>query len=261
MAIQRADSVQGNLIVATLTLDHPPANILNLEHVEALLDQVAGFADTPPHIVVLRGHGGRFSAGVDIAEHTPELMPKLLPSFHRLFRAMLEVPAVWIAAIEGYCLGGAAELALACDRVVAARDTQFGFPEIQVGCYPPVALALLGQKVGHGVAVEAILGGRARSVDYWEHRGVVHRVVESGDLSAGLSEEIASYQNQSPGVLALTIDALHRQSLDRWWEHLQTIEEHYLRELLPHPDVREGISAFLEKRTPHWLGTPPKGET
>ena len=113
-------------------------------------------------IVILRGSGRCFSTGVDIEQHTPELMPTLLPAFHEIFHRLLDLHAVTIAAVHSFCLGGAAELAFACDRVVAEETARLGFPEITVGCYPPVAIPLMARRIGQGRAAQMICG-----VAYW----------------------------------------------------------------------------------------------
>lgn len=258
MGIDRRDRQVGTLTVATVTIDHAPAGVLDLEHVRELsstLQQVR--ADDRARIVVLRGAGKVFSTGVDIRQHTAAGMPELLPAFHGLFDDLLGLPAVTIAAVHGRCLGGAAELAFACDRVLAEAGTEIGLPEIQLGCYPPVAIPLLAARLGVGRATEMILGGQPVPLETLAEWGLVHRIAKARGLEAAIDEECARYSRSSPAVVGMVAELLHEESRRLWGERIAAIEEFYLDVLLPHPDCAEGIAAFVEKRPPRWKG--PEG--
>ena len=95
-------------------------------------------------VIVLSGEGKAFSAGVDVAAHTPDKVEEMLAKFHAVIRALVATKKVTIAAVHGHCLGGGAELAMVCDMVFTAETSQWGFPEIKLGCYPPVACTALG---------------------------------------------------------------------------------------------------------------------
>ncbi len=109
------------------------------------------------------GEGKAFSAGVDVAAHTPDKVEEMLAKFHGVIRALVATKKVTIAAVHGHCLGGGAELAMVCDMVYTTEDAQWGFPEIKLGCYPPVACAALAAIVGQKRAAELILTGRTIS--------------------------------------------------------------------------------------------------
>src|SRR5258708_35695745 len=99
-------------------------------------------------VILFEGDSRAFSAGVDINAHLPEQIHEMLTSFHAVIRAIVASRKVTIAVVRGACLGGGAELALVCDMVYTARDATWGFPEIKLGCYPPVAAVALPSLVG-----------------------------------------------------------------------------------------------------------------
>ena len=114
-------------------------------------------------VVVIRGEGKAFSAGVEVAAHTPDRVEEMLTKFHAVIRALLNTKKVTIAAVHGHCLGGGAELAMVCDVVYTSTAARWGFPEIKLGCYPPVACTALAALVGQKRAAELILTGRTIS--------------------------------------------------------------------------------------------------
>jgi enoyl-CoA hydratase/carnithine racemase len=258
MAVECRNSVAGGLRVATLTIDHAPANVLDLDHCRQLEAGLRAIEkEGKSRVVILRGSGRFFSTGVDIKQHNPEQMPELLPAFHAVFDRLLDLQAVTIAAVHGCCLGGAAELAMACDRVIAHRETKIGFPEIRVGCYPPVAIAMLAARIGHGRAVEMILGGREIPVETLHAWGIVDRVTTDPGLDSAIQEELALYQDKSPAVLGMAAKLLHDQARKVWGADIRSLEREYLGRLLPHPDACEGIAAFTGKRRPVWVDAAP----
>lgn len=253
MAITRDDRDVGTLTVTTVTIDHAPANVLDLEHVHELssvLHQVR--ADDRTRILVLRGGGAVFSTGVDIGQHTPQTMPELLPAFHRLFDDLLGIPALTVAALHGRCLGGAAELAFGCDRVIAEEGTEIGLPEIKLGCFPPVAIPQLASRIGIGRASGMILSGENVPLEDLHAAGLVDRIAPAGKLDAAVETECARYSTWSPAVVGQVAHLLHQEARRLWADRIPDIEEDYLENLLPHPDCAEGIAAFQEKRPARW---------
>ncbi len=255
MPVDRQDRREGGLTISTITIDRPPLNILDFaqcQELASVLDEV--HADDRTRVLVLRGAGNDFSAGVDIKQHDPERMPALLPAFHRIFRSLLQLPCINIAAVRGVCMGGAAELALACDRVLVEEGVRFGFPEISIGCYPPVAIPMLTHRAGHGRAVGAILGGEDIALEDLRAWGLVDGVAAKGGLDALLAREIERYHGKSPGVLGIAARLLHDEAERAWGARIPWVEREYLEKLLPHPDAAEGVAAFQAKRSPRWKG-------
>src|SRR5262249_28754298 len=111
--------------------------------------------------IILSGNERAFSAGVDVAIHAPEKIPAMLQKFHGLIGVLSKLRKVTIAEVRGMCLGGGAELAMMCDLVYTTENATWGFPEITLGCYPPVACAALSVLVGQKRAADLILTGRS----------------------------------------------------------------------------------------------------
>src|SRR5438105_14489580 len=129
---------------AHITLNHPPVNVINIAMMEALLGAIREVESRPEiTTIVFRGEGKNFSAGVDIAEHTPEKIQEMLSKFHAVLLAIARSQKISIAAVHGNCLGGGAELAMICDMVFTTADAKWGFPEIKLACFPPVACVSL----------------------------------------------------------------------------------------------------------------------
>src|SRR5260370_19380450 len=126
-------------------------------------------------VILFEGDSSAFSAGVDIKAHLPEQIHEMLTSFHAVIRAIVASCKVTIAAVRGACLGGGAELAAVCDMVYTARDATWGFPEIKLACYPPVAAVALPSLVGQKRAAELILTGRQISGDEAVAIGLANR--------------------------------------------------------------------------------------
>jgi cyclohexa-1,5-dienecarbonyl-CoA hydratase len=234
---------------ATITINRPPLNILDIPTIARLGEVVSELEDL--QLVIVRGAGDRaFSAGVAVQDHTPELVGPMLESLHGAIRKLRDLSAVTVAAVQGHCLGGGMELALACDLVIATEDARFGQPEIELGCYPPVAAALYPSLIGPGRTLDLLLTGRTLTCEEAERMGLVARRVSS--LDEGLAKLTAEILAKSAAVVRLTKRAV-RAGRDRGFsEALAESERLYLDELCPTADMAEGIAAFLEKRRPVW---------
>jgi cyclohexa-1,5-dienecarbonyl-CoA hydratase len=239
--------------VATLTLDRPPLNVLDLQTLKALRAAAEQLASAEGlQLVVVRGAGGRaFSAGVTVQDHTRDKIAAALPAFHAAIRAIHALPAPTLAAVQGHCLGGGLELALACDWILAADDARFGQPEVLLGCFPPVAAALLPRRVGEGRALELLLTGRTFDCDEAERLGLVTWRA-GGDLDAALARVTSDLLERSAAVAPLLKKAVRAGGERPFDAALAEAERIYLDELTATADMDEGIAAFLEKRPPSW---------
>ena len=237
---------------ATVTLNRPPLNILDIPTIARLGEVVSELAeDGELQVVVIRGAGERaFSAGVAVQDHTPDKVGPMLESLHGAIRKLRDLSAVTVAAVRGHCLGGGMELALACDLVVATEDARFGQPEIELGCYPPVAAALYPSLIGPGRTLDLLLTGRTLSCEEAERMGLVARRVS--DLDEGVAKLTAEITARSAAVVRLTKRAVQAGRDRGFSEALTESERLYLEELCPTADMEEGIAAFLEKRRPVW---------
>ncbi len=237
---------------AWITLDRPPLNILDISMMQAL-DAVLERALSKCDFVVFQGAGPKaFSAGAEIADHTPERVGKMLSAFHAVFRRLAAADCLKIVAVHGYCLGGGMELATFCDFVLAAESAQFGQPEIKLGCFPPVAMVTLPHLIGMRAATHLILSGQQVSAAEAWRLGLVTRVVPDAQLPVALDSLLEELQTLSPTVLQLTRKTLGRIHFADFPKQLEEVERVYLTELMKTQDAREGILAFLEKRPPIW---------
>lgn len=237
---------------ATVTLNRPPLNILDIPTIGRLGEVVAGLASDPGlQVIFLRGSGGRaFSAGVAIQDHTPDRVVPMLDSLHATIRRLRGLDAVTVAAVQGHCLGGGMELAMSCDLVIATADARFAQPEIEVGCYPPVASALLPQRIGAGLALDLALTGRSLTCEEAERIGLVTRRVSS--LDEGIETLRAQITSKSLPVTRLAKKAIRAGRDLPFPDALAETERIYKEELLPLEDLAEGAAAFLEKRRAIW---------
>ena len=239
---------------AFLTLDRPPLNVLDLSalrQLQAALDSLR--ADEAVDFLVIRGAGERaFSAGVDVKDHTRDKVPEMLEVVHGAIRTLLSLPQITIARVRGACLGGGCEIASSCDFILASEESFFATPEIQVGCYPPVALARFPSQIGYHRAVELILTGRRIPAREAAAIGLINRALPAAGLDAAVQELLEELRGKSRAVLRLTLKGLRELTLKGFSERLARSEEIYLKELLKTDDVEEGARAFLEKRKPAW---------
>jgi cyclohexa-1,5-dienecarbonyl-CoA hydratase len=178
----------------------------------------------------------------------------MLSKFHALVRAVIATRKITVASVHGHCLGGGAELAMVCDLVYTAENAQWGFPEIKLGCYPPVACTALAALVGQKRAAELILTGRTISGTEAAAVGLATRAAPESRLDAEVNEAVQRLLQLSPSSLALTKKAIYTWDAMHFDKGLARAEKIYLEELLRTDDVQEGITAFLEKRRPAWRG-------
>jgi len=221
-----------------------------------LLVQVLSEIEARPDISVIlfEGEGSAFSAGVDIKAHLPEEIHEMLAGFHAVIRAIVASRKVTIAAVRGTCLGGGAELAAVCDMVYTASDATWGFPEIKLACYPPVATVALPALIGQKRAAELILTGRQFSGDEAAAMGLSNRSVAAEELESVVERTLAELRALSPTALAHAKKAIYAWDAIHFDKGLARAEKVYLEELISTADAREGIIAFLEKRSPKWTG-------
>ena len=251
LLVQRGD---WNDRTATITLNRPPLNILDIPTIERLDEAMAELArEDGVQVVLLRGAGDRaFSAGVAVQDHTPDKVGPMLESLHGAIRRLRDLDAITIAAVRGHCLGGGMELALACDLVIATEDARFGQPEIELGCYPPVAAALYPSLIGPGRTLELLLTGRTLSCEEAERMGLVTRRIPTQELDDAVARLVSEITAKSAVVTRLTKAAVRAGRDLGFSAGLRESERLYLEALCPTEDMAEGVAAFLEKRRPVW---------
>ena len=234
-----------------ITLDRPPVNVLDIATIEALAAALASLTDRRDlKAVVLRSAIPRtFSAGVDVRDHTRERVTTMLAAFHGVFRRLDALPQATIAAVDGTCLGGGCELAAFCDVTLATPRSVFGQPEIDVGCFPPLASVVL-PRVAPRAAAELILTGAPMGAAEAARVGLISRVVE--DLEAETHRLVRLLAGKSAAILKLARRALRDGADGSFSEALALVERLYGEGLLATQDMDEGVQAFLEKRPPRW---------
>lgn len=239
--------------LGAVTLNRPPVNVLNIammEEINNVLQSWQGKKDLK--VVLFDAKGKCFSAGVDVGEHMGDLAPKMIETFHGIFRNLDRVGIPTVASVYGSCLGGGCELAVFCDLVIAAEDTHIGQPEIQVGVFPPVAAQIIPRIIGRKAAMELILSGRILAAHEALEMGLVNRVVKKEDLAEETVKFIKPYLKLSAEVLRQTKKAIMVGLMDDLEPSLQVIEDIYLNGLMKTHDAHEGLKSFLEKRKPEW---------
>src|SRR3984957_11702177 len=184
--------------VARIVLRNPPLNVIDIPMMEELAQALGEIeARSDVSVIVLSGEGKAFSAGVDVAAHTRNKVEGMLLKFHTAIRALVTSKKVTVAAVHGYCLGGGAELAMVCDMAYTTASAQWGFPEIKLGCYPPVACTALAALVGQKRAAELILTGRTISGTEAVQMGLANRAVQDEELAAAVDRTVNELQRLS----------------------------------------------------------------
>jgi enoyl-CoA hydratase/carnithine racemase len=246
--------------VATIALDRPETrNALSEELLDELL---AAFAqardDAAVRCVVLTStHDEVFSAGGDLGQFASDapLAHKYFATdrFPRLFRLIGELGKPSLCAANGHVLAGALGVALACDLIVASETARFGTPEINVGVFPFMIMALIYRNVPRKKTTELLLLGEQISAREAERLGIVNRVVAPEDFDAAVADWAGRLAAKSPLLMRMGKDAMFRQQDMAFADALE-----YLRAQLAlafaTDDIKEGVQAFFEKREPAWTG-------
>ena len=192
-----------------------------------------------------------FSAGVDVADHAPDRLEAMLMEVRENAHVLLNLAPVTLAAIHGSTLGGGAEIAMLCDLVIAADDTVFGFPEVRLAAFPPVAAAIAPDWTFGPRAMRLLLGESIDAGAAYD-AGLVSQVVPRNrlaDAADRLARELAAFSGVA--LRALTA-ATRRQRAAAIMQRLDAAIEIYRTKIAPSHDAQEGIRAFLEKRAPLW---------
>jgi len=246
--------------VATITLNEPDTrNALSPELLSGLIDAFQR-ADSDPDarcIVLRSSHERTFSSGANLGGFAGDLslVEKHFGSerFIELFKLIgaLGKPTVCVAG--GHVLAGALGIALACDLIVASETATFGTPEINVGAFPFMIMALIYRNVPRKKANELLLLGERFSAQDALAAGIVNRVVPAEELDAAVAEWAGKLASKSPVIMRLGKEAMRRQ-LDMPLEDALDYLRAQLTLALSTEDIVEGVTAFFEKRDPNWKG-------
>ncbi len=246
--------------VATIALDDPDTrNSLT----DAMLDGlIAAFErarddDAVRCVVLTSTHDKVFSSGGNLAGFAADvpLVHKhaQITKFPRLFETIGLLGKPTICAANGHVLAGALGLALACDLVVARDGATFGTPEINVGVFPFMIMALIYRNVGRKKTNELLLLGERISAAEAERIGIVNRVVAAEEFDAAVADWAGRLAKKSPVLMRLGKDAMHRQQDMAFMDALDFLRAQ-LTIAFSTEDIQEGVKAFFEKREPQWTG-------
>jgi cyclohexa-1,5-dienecarbonyl-CoA hydratase len=239
--------------IASVTLANPPVNVIDIPMMEELTAVLAEIEQRDDVCAILfRGDGKGFSAGVDIAAHTPEKIEEMLTKFHGVIRAIAKSEKITLAQVHGNCLGGGAELALMCDIVYTDIDATWGFPEIKLACYPPVACAALASVIGQKRAAELIFTGESFTGRDAMLIGLATACGSIKEVEEQTQKTLQRLSKLSGAALKMAKRAFYGWDAMHLDKGLAKAEKIYLVELMKTEDVGEGVDAWTEKRPPKW---------
>lgn len=245
--------------VATLTINRPDKrNALSVAVRRAFLEAFVPLSSDPTvRVIVVTGAGDKaFVAGADISEFASRTTVEQYEAMRAPspLEAIERSPKPVIAAINGFCLGGGLELAMACDFRIAADHALFGQPEINLGIIPGGGgTQRLPRLIGLGQAMKMVLTGEPIGADEALRVGLVQEVVARESLMARVHELATTIARKSPVALAAAKEATRASVQSSLAEGLRIETGLYLL-AFSSDDKREGVSAFLEKRSPQFTG-------
>jgi enoyl-CoA hydratase len=246
--------------VATLVLNDPSTrNALSDDLLAELIDalRAARDDDAVRCLVLASSHETVFSSGGNLSNFAGEvpLAHKHFASerFPEAFTLLGRLGKPSLCAAGGHVLAGAMGLALACDLVIARDGARFGTPEINVGLFPFMIMALIYRNVPRKKVAEMMLLGEQMSAHDAERLGIVNRVVAPGEFDGLVAEWAARLAAKSPVLMKLGKDAMYRQQ-DMAFEDALDFLRAQLTVAFSTDDIQEGVRAFFEKRDPVWTG-------
>ncbi|GMQ48627.1 enoyl-CoA hydratase [Vibrio sp. 10N] len=243
--------------IATITINNPPANTWTADSLvilKRLIEELSQNLDV--YALVITGQGEKFfSAGADLkvfADGDKESAYLMSRVFGEAFEALSNFRGVSIAAINGYAMGGGLEVALACDIRIAEQQAVLALPEAKVGLLPCAGgTQNLTALVGEGWAKRIILCGEQVDAARAYQIKLVEKVVEKGEALTVATELARKVANQSPSSVT-ACKALIQNNRQHFMSHGLVKERELFIQLFDTEDQREGVNAFLEKRSPQW---------
>jgi cyclohexa-1,5-dienecarbonyl-CoA hydratase len=238
---------------AVITLARPPLNVLNIEMMREINYALEALQEDPKlKVLIFRGEGKAFSAGVDVADHTGRKVEEMIHVFHMIFFNLTKIKAPTLALVDGAAFGGGCELAVFCDMVLASDRSKFGQPEVQVGVFAPIAAVVFPWYTNFKKAMELLMTGETISASEAKELGLVNAVYPKEKFEEKTKEFIQKITNNSSVVLQLTKEAVDEAYGENYHIAVAKVENVYMNKLMNTYDANEGLKAFLEKRKPEW---------
>jgi methylglutaconyl-CoA hydratase len=246
--------------LAIVTLNRPDRrNAISYELINELLRALDELKISTAQLLVLTGAGKAFCSGMDldnlrsIIGRTPEENRADSETMARLFRTLYEFPKVTIAAVNGPAVAGGCGLATLCDFTLASPEAKFGYTEVRIGFVPAIVSTFLLRQVGEKHARDLLLTGRIISADEAFRIGLVNEVVAPDKLMGRARELASTLLQSSPASLLATKRLLRKNSSAELDQQVAAAVEENAR-IRTTEDFREGVTSFLEKRNPRWIG-------
>jgi enoyl-CoA hydratase len=246
--------------IATITLDSPEnRNALSNELLAELIDAFRSARDDEAVrcVVLTSSHDRVFSAGANLDQFSADvpLVHKHFGTerFPELFKLIGQLGKPTLCAANGHVLAGSLGIALACDLIVAKDTATFGTPEINVGLFPFMIMALIYRNVPRKKANEMMLLGERLSAEEAREAGIVNKVVPAEEFEASVRDWAQKLASKSPVLTKLGKDAVYRQ-MDMPFDEALDFLRAQLSIAFTTDDVQEGVRAFFEKREPEWKG-------
>ncbi len=246
--------------VATITLDSPDTrNAMSNELLSELIEAFGAARDDDEVrcVVLTSSHEKVFSAGGSLDQFAAEvpLVHKHFGTerFPALFKLIGQLGKPTICAANGHVLAGSLGLALACDLIVAKDTAGFGTPEINVGVFPFMIMALIYRNVPRKKTNELLLLGDRLTAEEALEAGIVNKVVPAEEFDAAVDEWAKKLASKSPVLMKLGKDAMYRQ-MDMPFDEALDFLRSQLSLAFTTEDIKEGVTAFFEKREPKWTG-------
>ena len=239
--------------VARITLNRPKFNMMDIDMIKEINSLLEGFvSDQDLKCVVFDAEGKHFCTGVEVGDHKPDKVDEMIPNFNRIFELLEQIDVPVVAVVQGFCLGGGMELAIACDVIIADKKASFGQPEIKVGFFPPYAAIRLPQLVGPAKAIEICTTGKFYGAEEAQVLGMVAHVAEGGQLSETAEQIVKEIKGNSPLIIRLNKTAVRQHLGMDFKQALAGVSDLFLNKLMKTEDTLEGIASYEEKRKPEW---------
>jgi len=238
---------------ATISFARPKHNVFNIDMMTLFCEELEILLqDDDLKCVLLKGQGASWCAGVDVGDHKPEMAEHMINTFNRSLLLIESFKIPTIAAVQGACLGGGMEYAIACDVVLASEKAKFGQPEVKLGFLPPYAAIRLPKLVGPAKSIEICCSGKIYTAAQGLSMGFVSQCIPADQFDSAVDAFVAEIQASSALILRLNKQAVNQHLSMQTADAIESVSNLFLKTLMKTEDTLEGIASFYEKRKPEW---------